>query len=152
MNKALALLRRLLADGLSPERLAAALVAALLCGTFPVLGSTTILTTLTALSLRLNLPLMQTVNYLVYPIQLALYVPLLSLGAAWLDPAVANLTWPQLRDLFTRDLGGAIRLLFWANLGAVALWAAAALPLAALTYPALRAVMRNLHRKHPASS
>jgi hypothetical protein len=87
------------------------------------------------------------VNYLVYPIQLALYPPLLSLGARWLDPAFAHLSWPQLTHSLTQDPAAAIRLLFWANLGAVFIWAAAAFPLAALAYPVLRALMRNLHRK-----
>jgi hypothetical protein len=49
-------------------------------GTIPVIGITTIACTLAALALKLNLPVIQLVNYVAYPLQLALIVPYFYLG------------------------------------------------------------------------
>ncbi len=152
MNKVSLHLRKLLLSGGSPERLAASITAALLTGTFPVLGSTTILTATTALTLRLNLPLMQTINYCVYPLQLLLYLPLLLLGASLLDPSQSKLTIQGVWGLMRADLTGAVRQLFWANLGAILIWACVAFPAAALIFLALRRLMRNLHNKYSPSA
>jgi uncharacterized protein (DUF2062 family) len=148
MDRLKAVLKRLLLEGLSPDKLAASVVTALLCGTFPVLGSTTILIWSSAFLFKLNLPVMQTMNYFVYPFQLALYIPLMMQGAALLDPAQDKLTLSGVWAMIREDVWGTIRQLFWANLGAILIWAAVAMPVALLLYPVLRKVMRNLHSKY----
>ncbi|KPJ77127.1 MAG: hypothetical protein AMJ54_08905 [Deltaproteobacteria bacterium SG8_13] len=52
-------------------------------GVFPVLGTTTILCAVAALLFRLNLPLIQLVNYAVYPLQIILLGPFYAAGS-WL--------------------------------------------------------------------
>ena len=49
-------------------------------GIFPVLGVSTILCTIVAIVLRLNLPAIQLVNYLAAPIQLVLIIPFVRVG------------------------------------------------------------------------
>lgn len=56
-----------LTKGLSSEKLALSLGFGITFGTFPMLGVTTILCTLVAIVLKLNLPAIQFANYLVYP-------------------------------------------------------------------------------------
>jgi len=53
----------------------------LLWGVFPLVGTSTLLCTISALCLRLNIAVVQAVNYLVYPLQLVLLVPFMKLGA-----------------------------------------------------------------------
>jgi uncharacterized protein (DUF2062 family) len=70
----------LLRQGITPEKIALSLAIGICVGVFPVIGSTTALCTLAAIVFRLNLPAIQLVNYLVYPLQLALLIPFLRLG------------------------------------------------------------------------
>jgi len=73
-------LRGQVRQGLSPAGLAWSLAVGLGLGTFPVLGTTTLLCLGAGLAFRLNQPVLQTANYLAYPFQLALLVPLARLG------------------------------------------------------------------------
>ncbi len=70
----------LLRQGITPEKIALSIAIGAALGVFPVVGTTTILCTLAAILLKLNLPAIQLVNYLVYPLQLALLLPFLRLG------------------------------------------------------------------------
>ena len=70
----------LLRQGVTPEKIALSLAFGLGVGIFPVLGVSTILCTLIAIVLRLNLPAIQLVNYLASPLQLALIIPFVRLG------------------------------------------------------------------------
>jgi uncharacterized protein (DUF2062 family) len=70
----------LLRQGITPEKIALSLAIGICVGVFPVVGTTTALCTLAAIVFRLNLPAIQLVNYLVYPLQLALLIPFIRFG------------------------------------------------------------------------
>src|SRR5271167_1321027 len=73
----------LLKQGVTPEKIALTVAVGISLGVTPVIGSTTVLCTLAAVALRLNLPGIMVVNGAVYPLQLMLLVPFLRAGA-WL--------------------------------------------------------------------
>ena len=79
-------LKALLRQGLTAEKLALALAVGVVTGLFPVIGSTTVLGLAAASVLRLNLPALQLANWLIYPAQIAMIVPLVRLGE-WLAGA-----------------------------------------------------------------
>src|SRR6266849_8504129 len=70
----------LLRQGVTPQKMALSLALGGALGVFPALGCTTLLCTIVAIVLRLNLPAIQIVNYFVYPIQIALLLPFFRLG------------------------------------------------------------------------
>jgi uncharacterized protein (DUF2062 family) len=70
----------LLRQGVTPEKLALSLAFGMGLGILPVLGLSTVLCTVAAVSLRLNLPAIQLVNYLAAPLQLALIIPFVRVG------------------------------------------------------------------------
>jgi uncharacterized protein (DUF2062 family) len=76
----------LLRQGVTPRRLALSLALGIVIGLVPVLGISTALCALIALVLRLNMPAIQLVNYLLTPLQLLLIIPLLRFGE-WLARA-----------------------------------------------------------------
>lgn len=78
-----------LAQGVTPVALSRAIAVAVVCGVFPFLGATTLLTLGAGLLLRLNQPVMQTVNYLLSPVQLLL-IPVFVQAGAWLFGANAD--------------------------------------------------------------
>lgn len=75
--------KALLRQGLTPEKLALALAFGVATGLFPVIGATTILGLAMGAALRLNVPALQLANWVAYPVQLAMIVPLVRLGE-WL--------------------------------------------------------------------
>ena len=76
----------LLRQGVTPRRLALSVALGVVIGLVPVLGVSTALCALAALALRLNMPAIQLVNYLLTPVQLLLLIPLLRFGE-WLTRA-----------------------------------------------------------------
>lgn len=135
---------RLLRQGISAEKIALGLAVGVVIGIFPVIGSTTLLCTLAALLLRLNLPAVQLVNYLVYPLQIALLIPFFHFGA-WLfgiDPL--PLSASQLISMFKTDLGNTIRQLWDTTLRAMAAWSIISLPTVAGLYFILRPFLRKI--------
>lgn len=75
-----------LRQGISPRRLALTLALGFAVGCIPVIGIPTVLCAGLALALRLNLPAIQTANYIAMPLQLILVVPFVRLGR-WIIPS-----------------------------------------------------------------
>ena len=70
----------LLSQGVGARELAMSIVVGLIVGIFPVLGTTTVLCTIAALVLRLNLVAIHTIHYAATPLQLVLIIPFVRVG------------------------------------------------------------------------
>ena len=144
----------LLKAGLSPGSLALTVALGVAFGIAPTVGLTTILSTATALRLRLNVAAIQLVCHLLSPVQLILLLPLLRWGATILGQGeqVANLTLTQIRHMISADGWISVVQLLWrAELGALLLWAVAAVPTVLALYFGLRPLFRKIVRKHEAA-
>jgi len=137
-------IRAQLLQGVSPGRLALALALGLVVGTFPVLGTTTLLCAATAVALRLNQPAIQVANYLAYPLQLLLFIPFFQAGAALFGLPPVPFTLPQLQAELAADVGGTMLRYLTANLRAAAAWAVLAPVATLLLHLALRALLSRL--------
>lgn len=142
VRKALDSITALLKQGTSPERIARAVALAVVVGVFPVLGSTTLLCAGAAAWLRLNLPLMQLVNWVIYPVQLILLIPLMSVGSRFFGlgplPSLA-----ELMKLVASSPLAAIRLFWPASLSAIGAWMVLAPFVAFLIYFAVLLPLRR---------
>jgi uncharacterized protein (DUF2062 family) len=67
-------------QGLTPHKLAMTCALGVILGIFPVFGITTILCFVAAFAFRLNIPVIQLVNYLVAPLQLLFIIPFIKIG------------------------------------------------------------------------
>jgi len=112
----------LLKQGITPEKLALSVALGVTIGVFPVLGSTTILCGLAAWALKLNIPAMQLVNYVVYPLQLALLIPFMQTGNRLFGSGQLNLTLAQVLALVRENAWHAIAVLGVATFQGVILW------------------------------
>ena len=138
-----------LRQGITPQLIALTIAAGLVLGIFPVLGTSTLLCAVFALVLRLNQPIIQLVNYLVYPLQIVLLFPFLRAGERLFgQPPVPLLSVIELSQRFWAGPAQ-----FLVDYGLVALygvvvWVLVAPVLAALVYvlltPPLRAMARRL--------
>jgi len=115
-------------QGISPEKISLGMACGIVLGVFPVLGSTTILCGLAAIIFRLNLPAIQLVNYLVYPLQLLLLIPFFQLGDLLFQVEPIPLSAQEFITLLQSDLWGTIRSFWNTTLRATLAWLLVSLP------------------------
>ena len=148
VNPVLALLRQ----GVSPEKIALSIGLGVALGVFPALGWTTLLCAAAAVLLRLNLPAIQLVNYLMYPAQIALLLPFFRLGEKLFGAPHLPLSLPTVQALVKHNPWGAIGLLWTTTWHAIVVWMAIA-PLAVmLIYYALLPTLCRAAPSHPAGA
>lgn len=139
----------LLKAGLSPGSLALTVGLGVAFGLAPTFGITTIISTVVALRLRLNVAAMQLVCHLLSPVQLILILPLMRWGAAMLGHgrAVAGLNITKLKHMISADGWGVLHLLWRAELGALMIWAVAAVPVVIALYFGLKPLFKKVVRR-----
>ena len=89
-----------LRQGITPDKLALTMAVGAMAGTFPVLGSTTILCLSLGALLRLNQPILQAVNHACYPLQLILIPVFIRLGERIYHAPPLPFSIPQLLGKF----------------------------------------------------
>ena len=128
----------LLKQGMDPSSLSLALTSGALIGIFPVLGIATVVCGGVAVFFRLNHPAIQLANYIVFPMQIVLFFPFLTIGEAVTGNSLDEISKTKLAE--TMDLGflpalqELIQYFMLASLG----WALALVPLFAILYFSLK--------------
>lgn len=139
-------LRQMLLGGITPRQLALSMAIGAVIGIFPVLGTTTALCALAAIILRLNLPAIQLVNYLMYPIQLALLLPLIRAGQWILRSKRTTMTLQQIVATAKSSPGVAFHQLWRLLLAGMVAWAVFAAVITPLLFYVFRAVVAGIQR------
>lgn len=118
-----------LRQGATPRKLAIACAMGCVISIFPVFGSTTLFCFLVAIVFRLNIVVIQAVNYLLTPLQVALLIPFMQGGISLftLTPVLLDVNVLMLR--FKNDFGALLRDLGGVMLGGIAVWMMVAIPL-----------------------
>ena len=136
-----------LTQGLSPDAIALTIAIGLAIAVIPVVGTTTILCTTAAIVLRLNQPLIQAINYLSFPLQLAFILPYLKLGRLLFGGPVIRMKAEELAAFVTARPGEAFEVLWRVTLQAVGAWALTAPLIAGAVFFAVRPVLRGAARR-----
>lgn len=141
----------LFTQGITPDKVALTLAVGTACSLFPFLGFTSLLNLGVGLWLRMNQPILQTLNQLLGPVHLVMIVAYVRLGE-WL--------WRMQDDRFTvtemlrvfreASLGDFVHRFGWAGLHAFSAWALTTPLLVAGLYYGLRPALRRLASKAPA--
>ena len=134
----------LLRQGVTPEKLALGLAIGGALGVFPALGCTTLLCTIVAIVLRLNLPAIQIVNYFVYPIQIALLVPFFRLGEKLFRAAPLPVSIAQIQGMIHANAWAAVRFLWTTTWHAIVAWGLIAPVFVGLAYLILTPILRRV--------
>jgi hypothetical protein len=137
----------LLKQGVSPEKIALTVALGISLGVIPVLGTTTMLCTLAAITLRLNLPAIMLVNGVVYPLQLILLVPFLRAGAWMFRSAGPTLSVGDIFNLIRANVWHAIAALWIATMHALVIWLIAGGAASLVVYIVLAALLRRFWAK-----
>ena len=137
----------LLRQGVTPQSIALGLACGTVIGVFPVLGTTTILCTLAALALRLNLVAVHMVHFLMTPVQLVLIIPFVRVGEALIGAPAEPLSIAAGLELISQGPWHAAVILWSAIVHAVIGWLAIG-PLALyLLYRLLRPLLVRAARR-----
>ena len=137
----------LLRQGVTPEKMAMCLALGMALGVFPVLGTTTALCALAALILRLNLPAIQIVNYLVYPLQIALLIPFFRMGEKLFSAPRLPLSIAQILAMAQANPWGATQFLWTTIWHSIVAWCLIAPVFVAVAYLILLPLLRRVVRK-----
>jgi uncharacterized protein (DUF2062 family) len=144
---------QLLRQGVSPEKIALTIALGIVLGATPVLGSTTLLCTLAAIVLRLNLPAIQLVNGAMYPLQLILLIPFYRLGAWMFQVDASTISLGGVTALIRQGVGHAVRTLWVVTMHALLAWLVLGMATLAVLYAVLVPLVRQLWRRvHPGVS
>ena len=133
----------LLKQGVTPEKIALTVALGITLGVTPVIGSTTMLCTLAAVTLRLNLPGILLVNGAVYPLQLILLVPFLRAGAWMFRVDGPKLTIVEIFNLIRTNVWHAIATLWIATMHALVVWLIAGCVATGIVYLVLAMLLRR---------
>jgi uncharacterized protein (DUF2062 family) len=138
------LILKFLKQGISPELLGLSIALGAVIGILPVLGATTLLCAAAAILLRLNLPVIQLSNYLVYPLQIVLLIPFVRLGAFLFQVEAPPLSIETLGALFQQDFWGTVVSFFETILYAIAAWLLVSIPLFVVIYGLSVSVLKRV--------
>jgi uncharacterized protein (DUF2062 family) len=121
-------------QGLTPHKLAFTCAAGVIIGIFPVFGTTTILCFAIAIIFRLNIPIIQLVNYLVVPLQLLFIIPFIKVGTILFHLNPFPYDADQLIFLFRNDFIHLLKEVGFALLLGMGVWATFSIPLFFVLY------------------
>lgn len=120
-------------SGLAPRELAGTVCLGAALGVLPLLWGTSLICLWLGRRLRLNHLVLQSVNYLLYPLQLTLLLPFCRLGRLLL-PWGPELAPEQLLSIPVSGVAGLLPLLAWLSFKALLAWLITVPPVVLLLY------------------
>jgi len=140
-------LLNLLRQGVTSEKLALSLALSATFSVIPAFGGGVWLCTLFAVAFGLNLPVMQAVNYSLYPAQIALLLPFFRLGEKLFRAPHLPISVSQIYALVHTSWWGAIKFLWNTTWHAIVVWGMLAPFAVALIYCLLTPIFRRIAPK-----
>lgn len=135
----------LFTQGLTPDRVALTLAVGTTCSLFPFLGFTSFLNLGVGLWLRLNQPILQTLNQVLGPLQILLIVPYVRFGELLWQMQDQRFNVSEMLRVFREaSLGEFLQRFGWTGIHALTAWMLTAPALVVLLYFGLRPPMRRL--------
>lgn len=134
VNPLLSYLRK----GMEPKQLSLTIVLGFSFGIIPLLGVNTLICILLAIVLRLNLVVIQMVNYAVFPLQLILLIPFFQLGDVLWGISTDQQVLDSLNEILKTNWYITLKNLWMAHLRAISVWFLIMLPLSVVLYWILR--------------
>jgi uncharacterized protein (DUF2062 family) len=136
-----------LTQGLSPDQVALTCAVGLCIAIIPVIGVTTALSFFAAWALKLNQPVIQTINWSSYPLQLLMIFPFIRLGEKIFGAPRLRFSLDQLVAMGKADPFGTMALLGSTLAHAVVAWLLVCPVLLVTVYFGTRPLFRVLARR-----
>ena len=136
-----------LKTGSTPDKIAEAVVAGILIGIFPVLGTTTLLAGLCGYLFKYNQIVIQSVNYLVYPLQIIMIPIYMKIVSLFFDVGNVPLRPDLVVAKFKESPKEFFQLYGLVGLYSILLWAIGAVVLFFILKPIIKSVINRLQSK-----
>jgi uncharacterized protein (DUF2062 family) len=141
-------IRTQLTQGVSPDQIAATLAVGTACSVFPIFGITSLVNLGVGISLRMNQPILQALNQLLGPVQIALILVYVRLGEVIWRSEEHQLTMGQMmREFHERSLVEFVQQFSWAGVHALTAWVITSPLLVGALYVSLRPAIRRAARR-----
>lgn len=137
-------LKGLLKQGLTPKELALSISIAVLIGVFPIYGTTTFILAFLALRLRLNLPIMIAVSYVLTPAQILLIIPFARVGEFLFGFETLGMDMESLQNAYADGILEVFSKYSGRLVLAVGGWMIVTIPIAVLLYVILFQIFRAI--------
>jgi len=123
-----------LRQGTTPRQLGLTVALGVVISIFPIFGTTTFLCFVLAVAFRLNVVLIQLVNYAAAPLQIILIFPFIKTGIWWFGLPAFDYTREELLYLLKNDLTSLLQHSGSSLLAAAGVWLLVAIPLFTLLF------------------
>ena len=145
-----------LTQGTSPAKIAQAIAYGVTIGIFPIIGSTTLLSILIGIPLKLNQPILQVFKSLATPLQWTLVLGFYRLGEILFNAPHVSLSIPNMMERFFAEPGPFFRDYGMTALYGIAVWCLIAPLLLAAIYftsrPLIQTLAKQVTRKRHATA
>lgn len=139
-------IKKLFKQGLTPIQLAMTITMAVLVSLFPIFGITTIVLTAIALPMRLNLPIMIVLSYIIEPLKILLLIPFINIGAYLFGAEHTLLSFSAIKESLSIDVVVTLKDLSYELLCGTVGWAIIVLPLSVLLYFLLKVLITAIFK------
>ena len=143
-ERVVALIAAQFTQGFTPQKISLTVTLGLTLGVFPIFGATTTLCALAGLWLKLNQPVIQLVNYLASPLQLALILVFVRIGEWIMRAPRVSFSIPELFRKFHESPANFFREFGLTGLHGIIAWLVIAPFFAALVYFLLLPPLKKL--------
>lgn len=133
-----------LTQGVTPDRIALTVGVGTACSVLPFLGFTTILNVAAGFWLRLNHPILQTLNQLLGPLQLLLIIGYVRVGEKIWQAEPVSLSVGILMKAFKDDPWSFLQRFGWTGVHAATAWLLSVPVIVAALYFGLRPMLRRV--------
>jgi uncharacterized protein (DUF2062 family) len=133
-------------QGFSPETLALSISIGIIGGAFPAIGFASYICLLLTLVFKQNIIIVQVVNWLVYPLQILLIIPLMKLGNSIFTGGELTITLHQVVSAFQSGIMNGIQLIGIISLYGIIAWAIIAIPTLIILYSLFLIIFRYFNR------
>ena len=133
-----------LKQGVTPDKIALTLAVGTACSLLPFFGFTWLANLAAGLWLRLNQPILQTLNQVLGPLQLVLILVYVRIGERIWGAPEMPLSVTVLAKSFTDDPGAFLQRFGWTGVHAATAWGLSVPVIVAAVYLPLRGVMRRV--------
>lgn len=128
-------------EGAKPDKLSLTIVLGLAMGIIPMVGVNSASCLLLALIFRLNVVIIQLINYMAFPLQIVLFYPFFKTGEFFFGRSQSELGLSTFSNLFTRNWFEAFKLVIQANFRAVLAWLILMIPISFFSYFILKTML-----------
>jgi uncharacterized protein (DUF2062 family) len=141
-----------LKQGTSPKKLALTISIGIIMGIIPLVGVNAAICAVIALIFGLNLPLIQIVNLMFFPIQIVLIVPFFKLSTLFFKTSVVPVSWSGFVTSFKTDWLVALKQVAIADAMAITAWLVLAVPLFVFLYVVIHRILLAVKARKAAQS